>query len=56
MPIDQLLLMLLIFGPLLAFVAVVGLWRLRRAAPPADDEDEDDDADPAAEEGRNPRW
>jgi hypothetical protein len=56
MPADQLLLMLLIFGPLLAFVAVVGLWRLRRAPSPPADEDGDDEPGFPSEEGRDPRW
>ncbi len=51
---DQLLLLLL-FGPLIAFAALVGLWRLRQASPPEDDE-EDEAAGPPAEEGRDPRW
>ncbi|MCU0478219.1 MAG: hypothetical protein MUE92_05690 [Chloroflexi bacterium] len=49
---DQLLLVLL-FGPLVAFAALVGLWRLRQAPPPVDEEDE---SGPPAEEGRDPRW
>jgi hypothetical protein len=50
----QLLLLALLFGPLVAFGAIVALWRLRsRPAPP--DEPEADDA-PPAEEGRDPRW
>lgn len=48
-----LLLLLFLFGPLLAFAAVVALWRLRRRPPPADDVA---DAGPPAEEGRDPRW
>jgi hypothetical protein len=50
---DQLLLLLL-FGPLIAFAALVGLWRLRQAPPPV--EDEEDEGVPPAEEGRDPRW
>ena len=51
---DQLLLVLL-FGPLVAFAALVGLWRMRQAPPPVD-EDEEGESGPPAEEDRDPRW